>query len=922
MTMVGVIYAYLLFFLTVSYMKSGSPRSVARSNDTDQEALISFKNNLIGFGSPLMSWNRSVHFCKWAGVTCSNRQVRVTALQLSDQGLVGSLSPSIANLTFLHTLNLSENGFRGSIPRGIDFLSRLRVLDLSRNSFQGDLPVNLSQSVQVLSLSYNSFVGRIPEELGSLRELSSLLLNYNYLGGRIPPTFGNLTSLVILSLLNCSLEGSVPDIWDNIGSLKVLQLGLNHLSGIIPSSLYNLSNLEYFAVAGNQLEGSFPSTIGLSFPKLQFLYVGGNQFSGSVPVSLSNVSQLLEADFSINNFSSFVPVSFSKLQNLRLLNLQRNALGGHDRDEMSFLNSMTNLTSLQVLGLNGNGLSGILPRSISNISANLRELWLGSNNIYGNIPSEIADLQSLVGLGIEYNSLSGPIPSDIGKLSRVVKLLLNGNGLTGSIPPSIGNMTQLGVLILARNNLTGTIPSTLGNCQHLQGVSLFHNHLSGNIPGHLFSISSMSDTLDLSSNSLTGTLPAEVGNLVNLGNLLIRDNNLSGKIPSTLGQCVHLQILYLDGNSFQGEIPDSFVSLRGIDEIDLSRNKLSGKIPPFLGQLPNLKFLNLSFNELEGQVPSTNLFANVSKFLVAGNDRLCGGVQALNLTPCATHDILPIEKRRRHRTAKVIIPLVAGCLVLIFLSLVLIVTCYKRKSRENSPSTNPISVDSFMTVTYTDLLRATGGLSKENLIGLGSYGSVYKGNLACGGEGEYRNVAVKVLNLFLKGGHRSFIAECEALKNTRHRNLVKIITACSGTDYKGNDFKALVFDYMSNGSLEKWLHPNGYDQSQLRPLSFPQRLSMAIDVASAVSYLHHDCQNPIVHCDIKPSNILLDEDMNAHVGDFGLSRLLIQQVPATSSYGSNSSTLIKGSIGYVAPGKQLLFSNIAMNEILLLEYFS
>ncbi|CAN1139530.1 Probable LRR receptor-like serine/threonine-protein kinase At3g47570 [Linum perenne] len=149
-------------------------------------------------------------------------------------------------------------------------------------------------------------------------------------------------------------------------------------------------------------------------------------------------------------------------------------------------------------------------------------------------------------------------------------------------------------------------------------------------------------------------------------------------------------------------------------------------------------------------------------------------------------------------------------------------------------------------------------------------------------------VAVKVLDLRKNKAHKSLVAECNALKNARHRNLVRVLTYCSSLDHKGNDFKALVFEFMPNGSIDDWLHSG-------RNLSLVQRLNILVDVASALHYLHDLCETPIVHCDLKPSNILLDADMVAHVGDFGLARILSSN---SSSRSESSSIGIKGTIGY------------------------
>ncbi|KAL5799685.1 hypothetical protein ACOSQ4_032569 [Xanthoceras sorbifolium] len=183
-----------------------------------------------------------------------------------------------------------------------------------------------------------------------------------------------------------------------------------------------------------------------------------------------------------------------------------------------------------------------------------------------------------------------------------------------------------------------------------------------------------------------------------------------------------------------------------------------------------------------------------------------------------------------------------------------------------------------------------------HLTSKGSIGSVYKGILDQNGA----IVAVKVLNLQHQGASKSFMAECKALRNIRHRNIVKVITSCSSIDFQGNDFKAIVYEFMVNGSLENWLHPAlelEEEPKKIQSLTILQRISIAIDVASAIEYLHHHCQEPVLHCDLKPSNVLLDNDMIAHVGDFGLARFR----PEVPNVNQSSSIGVKGTIGYAAP---------------------
>lgn len=161
-------------------------------------------------------------------------------------------------------------------------------------------------------------------------------------------------------------------------------------------------------------------------------------------------------------------------------------------------------------------------------------------------------------------------------------------------------------------------------------------------------------------------------------------------------------------------------------------------------------------------------------------------------------------------------------------------------------------------------------------------------------------IAVKVLKLQIPGAFKSFAIECEALRNLRHRNLVKVITACSSIDFRGDDFKAIVFEFMPNGSLEHWLHPNSSEQRERGHLNLRQRVSILLDVAYALDHLHSHGAAPVVHCDIKPSNVLLDADMVAHVGDFGLARILAEG--STSFQPSTSSMGFRGTIGYAPPG--------------------
>ncbi|XP_058109167.1 probable LRR receptor-like serine/threonine-protein kinase At3g47570 isoform X2 [Magnolia sinica] len=390
---------------------------------------------------------------------------------------------------------------------------------------------------------------------------------------------------------------------------------------------------------------------------------------------------------------------------------------------------------------------------------------------------------------------------------------------------------------MVSNFFTGSIPSSMGKLQNSQYLSLARNRLSGQIPSSL-------------------------GNISQLNRLYLRENNLHGSIPSSLGDCRSLQLMDLSFNNLSGTIPKEVIGLSSLSIfLKLGSNSLTGSLPLEVSNLKNIGGLQLSDNKLSGEIPGAMGNCESLEFLELQNNFFQGTI------PPALSNLK------------------------VFLSCLIATLCWMRKSRKKSSPKSTLE-DPHMKISYAELHKATDGFSSGKLIGVGSYGSVYKGILDHNG----RVIAVKVINLQQKGASKSFLAECEALRNIRHRNLVKIITSCSSLDYKGNDFKALVFEFVPNGSLEKWLHLKSDGQHQVRNLSLIQRLNIAIDVASALDYLHHDCQTPIAHCDLKPSNVLLDESMSAHVGDFGLARFLSER---TTHFSKNetSSVAIKGSIG-------------------------
>ncbi|XP_002988546.2 LRR receptor-like serine/threonine-protein kinase FLS2 [Selaginella moellendorffii] len=668
-------------------------------------------------------------------------------------------------------------------------------------------------------------------------------------------------------LPNRLLQGSLTLELGRLQHLKVLNLELNNLTGSIPQTLENCSSLANISLGSNQLSGRIPLHLD-RLPGLQRLDLWNNLLQGPIPASLGNATRIDYFSLGQNFLSGAIPPELGRLSRLQILRLFTNNFVG------SFPVFFTNCTNLQIMSIRNNSLTGFIPPELDRLVL-LQQLRIQSNLFEGSIPPHIGNMTSLYYIDISSNRLSGNIPRALGSLANLQELYLNNNTLSGRIPEEMIGCRSLGTLDLSHNQLEGPLPQNIGSFG-LTNLTLDHNIISGSIPPSFGNLRLIN--LDLSHNRLSGSLPSTLASLKNIQLAFnLAYNSLSGRIPAWLGDFQVVQNISLQGNNFSGEIPESLGDCVGLQSLDLSLNRLTGSIPSSLGSLRFLVSLNLSMNDLEGRVPDEGSLKSFTEESFAGNARLCGA--PVNRT-CDSRE----AGGNKARIIIISASIGGSCFVVILVATWLTLRCCFSRDNPVAMAEGDDHAEELreyagplMSFTAEELRNITDDFSQENLIGVGGFCRVYKAKL----NKEF--VAVKLLRLDMAGNEvsKSFFAEVKILSQVRHRNLVRLLGHCWSSQAK-----ALVLEFLPNGSLEQHLKGGTLD--------WETRFSIALGVANGMVYLHQEFDSPIIHCDLKPANVLLDLDFQPHVTDFGISRIAQPDEHATIS-------AFRGSIGYTPP---------------------
>ncbi|KAJ7553781.1 hypothetical protein O6H91_06G112600 [Diphasiastrum complanatum] len=728
-----------------------------------------------------------------------------------------------------------------------------------------------------LSLGEVGIQGRLLRSIGGLMNLVSLDLSFNQmLTGPLPTELGNLTKLQMLNLQSCGFTGSIPAEFGNLAQLEFLALNDNHLDGNIPSSLGKLRSVSWFDLSQNLL-------------------------SGNIPVSTNNQQNL----------------------------------------------GLDNLTAAVHLHLSRNFLSGLLPKELCYMP-NIIHLLLDGNNLSGPIPSDVTNFQAMEILRLDSNQFEGEIPTGINNVVSLKELHLSNNSMKGTIP-DLSNLQQLELLRLSINLFDSQVfPNWILNLTTLQTIEMDEDNLTGMIPPQLFELSSL-EVVSFRSNQLSGVV--QLDNVAkSLASIFLQNNNISDVTGLTSASQYQL---ILGGNPICNDTRNKLLSsvcsaetiLESWEPDQLHSCNISCKDDKLLTPACACAFpliLLFQFNAPSFTHITDDRMSNLHNLLqnylylttdqvwigsanFTDDDRLLANVL---IFPSAieswTQDMVSrilsrlgsnftLNEFGPYQLNYILLPpligsgnktlygksIIAGVIlgVLGFIALLGILGIYfwhkRRYMKLKSSSKLSVSWGSVKgdapqlkgacCFSYDELSTATNDFSPSNQIGDGGYGKVYKGVLPSG-----QVMAIKRAKSGSFQGGAEFKTELELLSRLHHKNLVALIGFC----YEQGE-QMLVYEYMPNGTLYDHLRGKG------EGLSWQTRIEIAVGAAKGIAYLHEMADPPVIHRDIKSSNILLDKNFMAKVSDFGISKLALVGDGANAN--GPFSTQVKGTLGYLDP---------------------
>ncbi|KAI4302608.1 hypothetical protein MLD38_038332 [Melastoma candidum] len=730
---------------------------------------------------------------------------------------------------------------------------------------------------RVTGLKVIGISGQLVSDLWKLTALTSLDLSSNQnLVGSISSQIQNLQALTVLNLASCSLSGNIPGTLGSIAGLTFLALNSNKFSGNIPAALGSLSNLYWFDISDNQLTGGLPVST-TSSPGLNLLlnanhfHFSQNQLSGQVPEQLfSSQMSLIHILLDGNQFDGPIPSSLGLVQ------------------------------SLEVLRLDHNAFSSSVPRNLNNLTS-LSELYLAGNLLNGSMPN-LGGMNALTYVDLSNNSFDpSPAPAWFSTLQSLSTLIIENGSLQGTVPQSLFTLPQLQEVKLRNNNFNGTLNLGTDFSHLLELVDLQNNQIVGatvNSGGYNNTLILMGNPICTPppANSDFCQLPAVVAystDLSSCGNKLCASNERL--IPVSCGCAVPLM-----GN-FTFKAPST---------ISLSNKTLFKEFEQSLWTQ-----LNLTANSVELQnirmnnsylliqvflFPSPGIYFTTSEVLSIGyelsNQKFNPPEQFGPYTFFQYLYVIP-GNGGSGVSRGVVAGIATGCAVLVIGLVLLAFYAFRQKKRAERAIelTRPFGswggpdgkdngeaprLKGARWFSFEELKKCTNNFSQSNELGQGGYGKVYRGTHSDG-----QILAIKRAQQGSMQGAQEFKTEIELLSRVHHRNLVGLVGFC----FEQGE-QMLAYEFMANGTLRESLA----GKSGIY-LDWKRRLGIALGSASGLAYLHELANPPIIHRDVKSTNILLDENLTAKVADFGLSKLV------SDGTKGHVSTQVKGTLGYLDP---------------------
>lgn len=911
---------------------------------SEKSQLLELKKGFIDHHNMLSSWKaRNKDHCSWFGVTCNSRG-RVSEISVFG-GTFAHASSCLSNKyshLALHSFGVVRNC--SELKRGV-FLSgvlldvigsflELRVLALPFNEFRGDLPSRIwgLKSLEVVDIEGNLMSANLSMvSFMKLKSLRVLNLGFNRLFGVVPKSLSECKDLRFLNLAGNRIGGSVPDFLGNFVKLKGINLALNRFNGSLHDEFWTgCEVLEHVDFSGNLLSGEIPRSFG-KCGSLRTMLLFSNRFSGGLPFEFGNLRMLEVLDVSRNSLVGVIPPSIGNCVKLSVLVLS-SPLNGDHKDGNSFASSVP----LQIT---------MLP--------NLEILWAPSANIVGGFPKKWGDCRALKMVNLAGNHLKGEILRVFDNCPNLHFLNVSSNKISGILDEKLG-VRCMTVFDVSKNLMFGSIPNFQNTaCQRLN-FSQQSNHVTSYL-SYFAHTTRVQNRLplswftpaiihDFSQNNFTGSIPllpmvsrirphkrtgkrfdyAFLAGGNKLSGVLFHDNIstncndlngfflnvssnvISGGISPNVGvnwEC--MKFLDASSNMISGQIPKSLLDIKNLTVLLLNNNNLSGEVPSRSLHLKSHVKFNFSFNNLSGSINRDTINCEIyignphfqscqyGKYLLSSPEKPSSEVL---LDSGASLDTK--SGKSGASTFELVLIIVPSVIVIVLVALI-IIYLYRRNRRPNpnpvvaltSPrptlpprphnQQEPLVVfkEIGVKLTLETVVQATGNFTLKNCIGSGGFGSTYRAEISSG-----VTVAVKRLTVEMCQGLRQFNAEIQSLGRIRHRNLVTLIGY-----YASTSEMFLIYNYLPGGNLEKFILERRSMGIGLQILH-----KIALDVANALYFLHDMCTPRIIHRDVKPSNILLDENFNAYLSDFGLARLL-------DDFETHVTTGVAGTFGYVAP---------------------